>query len=116
MKRSQVPILIALLVAAVPIEVVNLLYATPPLDVDSVVPDNFYAQFLSVEWLVLHLPTLRVLGWVEERTSFRPQFAAVLFIGGYLSTALLLILMFLGFLWLRSLAAKYSASAPNAAP
>ncbi len=106
MKRSPLPLLIALL-AAVPIEVLNLSYATPPLDVDSQVPDNFYAQFLGVEWLVLHLPTLRVLGWVEERTSLRPQSMPVLFIGGYLSTALLLILMFLGFLWIRSLTAKH---------
>jgi hypothetical protein len=84
MKKS---VLIALLVA-LPIEVLN---ARPTFPIDVGLPDNAsrLQQFLASEWVILHLPGLRL-------TALDPYFhhwfldIAGMFLSGYLDTALLI--------------------------
>jgi hypothetical protein len=89
MVAMRLRILIALLVA-IPIEALNFWVFMPPLDVDTTPGPHWYNTAIAFEWIILHLPALRVSGWLEDM-GLRGNLLVTLFAGGYLTTALLIL-------------------------
>lgn len=100
------PIKIAL-IAAVPIALLNL----PPtfaVDVGTPADANWFLQFISAEWVVMHWLGL----WFhrfEPAAYSLPLDIVVLYISSYAEWALLLLVVFYGLLGLRRLAQNFSA-------
>jgi len=99
------PIKIALL-AALPVEVVNYLFVTVPIDAPPPA-DTGLQSFLAAEWAYFHLPGLLTLGWFH-RGGFPRVDGAVLFFSGYLTTAFTILLCVFAFNLLKRLASRFS--------
>ena len=81
-----------ILLAALPIELVNLFFLMPPLDVDMPPNTPFLAQVIGIQFLVLHMPGMMIL----DAFGFSNDFVE-LFVSGYLTTVLLLVAVALAF-------------------
>jgi len=99
------PFKIALL-AALPVEIANYLFVTVPIDAPSP-PESGLQSFLAAEWAYFHLPGLLTLGWFH-RGGFGHVDGAVLFVSGYLTTALTILLCVFAFNLLKRLASRFS--------
>jgi hypothetical protein len=96
------------LAAAIPIEAVNFWVFPFPIDVG--LPDDatLLQKTIGAQWLILHWPGMYLADWFEPVGS--PGYTGfVVFFGGYLSTALLIIAGIFCFQWFRHLAGKYAA-------
>jgi hypothetical protein len=99
------PIRFALL-AALPLEVANYLFVTIP--VEGPAPaETGLRSFLAAEWTYFHLPGLLTLGWFHRAGLPRID-GAVLFVSGYLTTALTILLCLFAFNLLKRLARRFS--------
>jgi hypothetical protein len=83
--------IILALVVAIPLELVNFFFLAFPIDVG--LPDDapWYAQALGAEWVLLHLPGLRLTSWLDPYPSSPNIEAIVWMLSGYIDTALVLI-------------------------
>jgi hypothetical protein len=97
------------LAVAVPLELVNFFFFAFPIDVG--LPDDapWYAQALGAEWVLLHLPGLRLTSWLDPYPSSQKFVFAVWMLSGYVDTALVMIAGILVFAWVQRLRAKHSA-------
>src|ERR1700678_1054732 len=91
--------IILALVVAIPLELVNFFFLAFPIDVG--LPDDapWYAQALGAEWVLLHLPGLRLTSWLDPYPSSPKIEIVVWMLSGYIDTALVLlafILIFVG--------------------
>ena len=111
------PIKTALL-AALAIEAINFWLLAPPIDVGYPPGSPWYINLIGFQWVIVHLPGLRLLDWLERVSGCqqlnivmgcRRVDIFVLFVSGYLDTALLLIAVIFGFRWIPHLARRYSA-------
>jgi len=95
------------LIAALPIEVANLLFFGIPLGVGLPSNSHWYSQLLGNLWLYMYLPSM----FAKDRLGFlqaQPDFSSfVMFLSGYLATALLLLAAALCLLALRHLARTF---------
>lgn len=105
------PIKTALLTAFA-VEGVNFCCLTPPIDVGYPPGTHWYVNLIALEWIILHLPGLRLLDHYERLLGChqanvvmgcRWVDVSVLFAYGYLDTALLLLVVILGFQWISKL-------------
>jgi hypothetical protein len=89
------------LVAAIMIEALNLKFVVVPIDVG--LPDDapLYAKLLAAQWVYLHYLGLLLTSPFSSSAIFKRLFYPVLFVSGYLETALLLIAGVLIFRWIR---------------
>jgi hypothetical protein len=87
------------LFAAFAIEAANFFLLTPPIDVGYESGTPLYIQLIGFQWAILHIVGLRTMSWFEHVAgcgqgnvvgSCGRVDVTVLFLGGYLSTALLL--------------------------
>jgi hypothetical protein len=98
MKR---PILFALLLA-IPVEVVNFFFLAFPIDVGLPEDASWLEKLAGSQWVILHLPGLRLLDWFDRMGLSRLGIFAV-FASGYLDTVLVLIVGIFAFRWFRRL-------------
>jgi hypothetical protein len=110
-------ILIGLL-AALPTEAVNFWLLPPPIDVGFPPGTPWYINLIGFQWVVLHFPGLLLLDRLERVVGCqqlnivmgcRRVDVFVLFVSGYVVTALLLIAVILGFRRIPHLVRRYSA-------
>jgi hypothetical protein len=111
------PIRTALL-AALAIEAVNFWLLAPPIDVGYPPDTPWYINVLGLQWVILHLPGLRSLDWFERVSGCRQLNLVmgcrrvdtwVLFVSGYLATALLIITLIFAYRWIPRLSDRYFA-------
>ncbi len=105
------PIKLAL-VGALLIEALNLTFFAFPIDVGLPASIPWYTRLLADQWLLLHLPGVVSLGWLDRLGMARYD-SFVLFVSGYLETVLLLIAGIVFWEWIRDLSIPDSAR-PNA--
>jgi hypothetical protein len=86
---------------ALPVEWVNYRYFAFPIDVGYENP-TWFQQVTGAEWVLLHLPGLRLLRWLDrsEHTRWEPL---ALFGSGYIDTMVLLLLAVLLVHWISGL-------------
>jgi|ERR1700729_2404175 hypothetical protein len=96
------------LIAALPVEAVNLFLLSPPIDVGIGSDAPWYVLLIAKQWLILHMPGLLLMDWLG-RIGLSGHFLFFLFVSGYLTTALLLMGAIFGFQRLLHLARKPSA-------
>jgi len=105
--------------AALLVELVNFFFLTPPIDVGYEPNTPWYIQLIGFQWVALHFLGLYCLSWFE--TIFRCHQlnvvmgckqvdVVVLFVGGYLTTALLAFAVTYGFRQVSRLRRKNSMS------
>jgi hypothetical protein len=108
----------AALLAALAVETINFWVLAPPIDVGYPPGTPWYINLIGFQWVILHLPGLRSLDWLERVFGCQQRNIVmgcrrvdilVLFVSGYLDTALLLIAVVLGFRWIPLLARRYAA-------
>jgi hypothetical protein len=94
------------LLAALAIEAANFLLLAPPIDVGYPPGTAWYIQLIGIEWVVFHAAGLFTVSWFERVVGCnqpniimgcRRVDITVLFVGGYLTTALLLLAVTFGF-------------------
>jgi hypothetical protein len=88
------------LLTAIPVELVNFWLAMPPLDVGLAPDAPWYANVLAGEWVILHLPGLRLASSIGM-LDFGGPGLFILLASGYLDTALLIAIGIHCFRWLR---------------
>lgn len=90
------------LAAAIPAEAVNFWLFPFPIDVG--LPDDatWYEKLIGFQWVILHLPGLYLTRWLTGHPSF------VIFVCGYLDTALLFTAASFCFNWIFHLARRNS--------
>ena len=101
-------------VGALLIEALNLRFFAFPIDVG--LPDStpWYGRLLADQWLLLHLPGVVSLGWLD-RIGLERFDSFVLFVSGYLETVLLLIAAIVFWEWIRMLSTRHAASSDSSA-
>ena len=99
--------------AAVPIEVVNLfLVLSSPLDSGFSADRNHWIKILHTQSSFLHLPGLVLYGWLgNEGLNNWGAFALICLAMGFLDTFLLIWGGISGFMWIRGMLQKSSATA-----
>jgi hypothetical protein len=105
------PVKVALISAlvALPLEWVNYRYFAFPIDVGYVNP-TWFQQVTGAEWVLLHLPGLRLWDWLEHR-GHSELVPAAIFASGYIDTVLLLFLALLLTHWISGLRRRRPAQA-----
>jgi hypothetical protein len=93
------------LVGALLIEALNLRFCAFPIDVGLPADAPWYARLLTDQWLLLHLPGVVSLGWLN-RLGLERFDTFVLFLSGYLETVLLLIAGIVFCQWIRDLSTR----------
>ena len=88
------------LIVALMIEALNLRFCGFPLDVGLPANVPWYTRLLADQWLVLHLPGVVSLSWLDRLGLHRFDYFA-LFLSGYVETVLLLIACIALFQWIR---------------
>jgi len=83
--------------AALAIELVNFFFLMPPLDVDWPPNMPFWTPVIGVQFLVLHMPGMILLGGMGDAFGFRGSVLVELFVSGYLTTVLLIVALTLVF-------------------
>jgi hypothetical protein len=101
-------ILIAALVA-IPLELVNFFFFAFPIDVGLSDDAPWYTQALGAEWVLLHLPGLRLTSWLDPYPSSPNLERAVWMLSGYVDTVLVLVAGILVVWGLKRWRAKRSA-------
>ena len=99
------------LVGALLIEALNLRFFAFPIDVGLPANIPWYTRLLASQWLLLHLPGVVSLGWLD-RLGLERFDTFVLFLSGYVETVLLLIAGIVFFEWIRNLS-KRDAERPD---
>jgi hypothetical protein len=113
MTAVRSPIKLAL-VGALLIEALNLRFFAFPIDVGLPASIPWYTRLLADQWLLLHLPGVVSLGWLD-RLGLARYDSFVLFVSGYLETVLLLIVGIVFWEWIRDRSARHPArSDPSA--
>ena len=107
------PIKLAL-VGALLIEALNLRFFAFPMGVGLPASIPWYTRLLADQWLVLHLPGVVSLGWLD-RLGLARYDSFVLFVSGYLEMVLLLIAGIVLFQWIRDLSRRDSARPDSSA-
>jgi hypothetical protein len=114
MAEVKSPIQLAL-VGALLIEALNLRFFAFPMDVGLPEGIPWYTRLLADQWLLLHLPGVVSLGWLD-RLGLERFDTFVLFVSGYLETVLLLIAGIVLVQWIRDRSTGQPAEAdPSAA-
>jgi hypothetical protein len=90
--------------AAIPIEWVNFRYLAFPIDVGYENP-NWFQQVTGAEWVLLHLPGLWLLRWLD-RTGYTRWESLALFGSGYIDTVLVLLFAILLVRWISGLTGR----------
>jgi hypothetical protein len=94
------------LLAALPIELVNFFLLAFPIDVGYPPNIPWYIQLIGVQWIALHVLGLFSLSWFEKTfgchqlnivMACRRVDTVVLFVGGYLTTVLLAFAVMYGY-------------------
>jgi hypothetical protein len=93
------------LVGALLIEALNLRFFAFPMDVGLPASIPWYTRLLADQWLLLHLPGVVSLGWLD-RLGLERYDSFVLFVSGYLETVLLLIAGIVFFQWILDLSTR----------
>lgn len=101
------PIQLALVVSLL-LEALNLKFCAFPIDVGLPANIPWYTRLLADQWLLLHLPGVVSLGWLE-RLDLQRFDTFALFLSGYLETLLLLIAGIVLFQWIRDVSRRHSA-------
>lgn len=105
------------LLAALAVEAINFWFLIPPIDVGYAPGTPWYVSLIGFQWSILHFPGLYLLDSLERVSGCRqPDIVMacrqvdtwVLFVSGYLSTALLAVAAVLGFRWISQSARKNS--------
>ncbi|HTX76904.1 MAG TPA: hypothetical protein VMD29_11920 [Terracidiphilus sp.] len=78
---------------AFPLEAVNFFLLMPPLDVGYPPGTSWWIRLIGLQWVLFHWVGLRTIDLLQG-TRFAILTVPILFIGGYLELALLLILLF----------------------
>jgi hypothetical protein len=113
MTAVRSPIKLAL-VGALLIEALNLRFFAFPIDAGLPAGIPWYTRLLADQWLLLHLPGVVSLGWLD-RLGLTRYDSFVLFVSGYLETVLLLIAGIVFWEWIRYRPARHPArSDPSA--
>jgi hypothetical protein len=113
MTAVRSPIKLAL-VGALLIEALNLRFFAFPIDAGLPASIPWYTRLLADQWLLLHLPGVVSLGWLD-RLGLTRYDSFVLFVSGYLETVLLLIAGIVFWEWIRDMSARHPArSDPSA--
>jgi hypothetical protein len=101
------PIIIAL-IAALPIELVNFFVFAFPIDVGLPQEAGPFAQLMSAQWAILHLPGL----WLSYRLDLYAHSLAIpaLLLSGYIDTALFVFLGICLYRAIRRLVRRNSAA------
>jgi hypothetical protein len=107
MATVRSPIQLAL-VGALLIEALNLRFCAFPIDVGLPAQIPWYTRLLADQWLLLHLPGVVSLGWLD-RLGLERFDTFVLFLSGYLETVLLLIAGIVLCQWIRDLSTRQRA-------
>jgi hypothetical protein len=93
------------LVGALLIEALNLKLFAFPMDAGLPASIPWYTRLLAGQWLLLHLPGVVSLGWLD-RLGLERYDSFVLFVSGYLETVSLLIAGIVFFQWIRDLSTR----------
>jgi hypothetical protein len=106
---TRTRLLIIALLAAFPLEALNLWVCPFPVDVGY--PDNvpWYIDLRGSVWVIMHLLGLRLTDWFQ-RVGLHSQDLLIVFVGGYIETALLLIIAIFCVGWFRHRAKPHVAS------
>jgi len=88
------------LVGALPAEAVNFWIFTPPIDVGLPPDAPWYEKLIAFQWVVFHLPGMYLSDWLTGHDGL------VIFVCGYLDTAVFLALATILFKWTRHLVKK----------
>ena len=90
------------LLAALPVEFVNFFVLLPPIKGYTEGHPTSLEQLRDIEWTILHWPGSLLLPWALDVPHIGLLFGfLVMFLSGYLDTALLIIAGIYGFRWLR---------------
>lgn len=92
--------IIVALLAALPIEALNLWVCPFPIDVGYPDGTPWYINLRGLLWVLPHLPGLRMYDLLA-RHGWQQYFVPAIFLSGYLSTALVLLVVILGASWIR---------------
>jgi hypothetical protein len=111
MSEMRSPIKLVL-VGALLIEALNLKLFAFPMDAGLPASIPWYTRLLAGQWLLLHLPGVVSLGWLD-RVGLERYDSFVLFVSGYLETVSLLIAGIVFFQWIRDLSMR-GARRPDA--
>jgi hypothetical protein len=101
------------LVGALLIEALNLRFFAFPMDVGLPASIPWYTRLLADQWLLLHLPGVVSLGWLD-RLGLERFDTFVLFVSGYLETVLLLIAGIVLCQWIRDMTRQPAEADPIA--
>jgi hypothetical protein len=110
MAAVRSPIKLAL-IGALLIEALNLRFCAFPMDVGLAANIPWYTRLLADQWLLLHLPGVVSLGWLD-RLGLQRFDTFVLFVSGYLETVLLLIAGIVLWQWIREVSTRHPVE-PN---
>jgi len=88
------------LFAAIPVEVVNFFLLAYPIDVG--IPDDasWFVKVKGFQWLILHWPGLIASNWFDG-AGMEAIGVTVIFLSGYIDTALLIIVGIFFVRWIR---------------
>jgi hypothetical protein len=89
-------------ILALPIEVVNYFLLAIPFNEGFPSSVNGIQGFLNMQWAVLHLVGIRLIGWLDPYDAVHIG-RAIVFVAGYLNTTLVLIMLFFLFGWIGGL-------------
>lgn len=92
------------LLAAIPIEAINLWICPFPIDVGYPEGTPWYWNLRGALWVFPHLTGIRMWDWLYQH-GLQKYFVHVLFVSGYLSTVLVLLIIIFVLRWIRSLPA-----------
>jgi hypothetical protein len=104
------------LVGGLLLEAINLRFCAFPIDVGLPANIPWYTRLLADQWLLLHLPGVVSLGWLN-RLGLERFDSFALFLSGYVETVLLLVAGIVFWQLVRARSTGHSAeSGPSAAP
>ena len=106
--------MILALLAAFPIEAINLWVCPFPIDVGYPDGTPWYINLRGLLWVLPHLPGLHTWDLLYQH-GLQSYFMLALFVSGYLSTLLVLLVIILGSRWIsRSMTRMAAANGPRA--
>ena len=109
--RSPIKLVLA---GALLIEALNLRFFAFPIDVGLPASIPWYTRVLAGQWLLLHLPGVVSLGWLD-RLGLERYDTFVLFVSGYLETVLLLVVCIGLYQWFREVRMRGSEEEASSA-
>lgn len=101
---------VSALIAALPVELVSYFVFPFPLDVGLSNDASWFAQFMGFQWVILHLPGLRLTSRCDPYFHHPRLDDFALLLSGYLDTAFVSFFLILGFILLRRVVRKPSSS------